>query len=139
MTNYTFVSIHTLVNLGDGHTSLINDDGGITTTANLARLVDNVMCFSYPIVTRVESQLVDLSTTKNKAYYKLPHWDGVYRVYTFKFTVCDINADALRKRLDNIPLVIPTYVHQESAAVRLTRFITAGTNRNTTIICNSFA
>ncbi len=130
MNNYAFVTIHTLVDIGDGETSLISPSGEITSTANLARLVDAILLQSYPMMTQVSSTEVNLSSDKNKQYYGLNAWCGPHVVYTFKFTVEVLDAALLKQSLNGIPLVVSDGV--------IKRFVATGPTKNTTIMYNTF-
>lgn len=128
---YIFVTIHTLIDIGDGSTGLIDGSGNISTTANLARIVDTVLRFSHPFMTTILSATVDLSKERNKIYYRLgTNWDLEQTVFTFKFAIKTVDniCERLRCSLDGVPLVIP------NANNSIDRFITTGPNKNTTII-----
>ncbi|AUS02602.1 hypothetical protein NVP2275O_021 [Vibrio phage 2.275.O._10N.286.54.E11] len=131
--DYRFLTIHTVIDIGNGTTALTDDEGNITTTANLSRIVDTVMRYSYPFMTSVSSCDVDLSKNKNKAYYRLgSNWSNVCNIFTFKFAVessTNICPD-LKRSLDGIPVVISND--------GIDRFILDGNDRNTTIIENFF-
>lgn len=131
--DYQFFTIHTLIDIGDGKTALLDDDGSITPTANLSRIVDTILRFAYPFMTTVSSCVVDLSKDKNKSYYRLSseHNDNL-EIFTFKFAVKSENIlHELVSSLDNVPVVISNH--------GFVKFQTSGTDKNTTIIQNKIS
>ena len=125
---YQFITIHTLIDIGDGCTPLFDSDGNLTCTANLSRIVDTVMRYSHPKMSTVCSFNVDLSKQKNKLYYSLGSWEGFHTVYTYKFAIETENliGKELKEDLNNVPVRV--------LKNSLSRFITTGTNKNTSII-----
>ena len=136
--DYKFITMHTLVDIGNGIVPLINDEGELTTTANLSRIVDTITRISYPFMTTISKCQVDFSKDKNKIFYRLgTSWIAPAEVYTFKFAVKTTDSDIsnkIHRSLDGVPVVIVTDVNN----TKITRFITDGNDKNITIIENKF-
>lgn len=130
MNSYTFYTINTVIDIGDGSTPTIID-GKFTGAMNLTRLVESVMVYDYPMMVSVVRNQVDLSKVNNADYYNLPRFWGNCVVSTFKFTLpMEVSIP-----LSGIPLVVPTVVND----LRLTRFTTATSERNTSITYQTFS
>lgn len=131
MKSYTFYTVTTVVDIGDGSTKPIISDNKFTGTMNLCRLVETIMVHSYPMMVSVVHCVVDLSKNNNHSYYGLPECWGECTVSTFKFALpmdIDIN-------VDGIPLVLPTIVN----GVRITKFSTESSTKNIHITKQTFS
>ncbi|AQW88817.1 hypothetical protein pEaSNUABM50_00288 [Erwinia phage pEa_SNUABM_50] len=130
MNSYTFYTINTVIDIGDGNTPPIND-GIFTGAMNLCRLVESVMIFDRPMMVSVVRTEVDLSKNNNAAFYNLPSAWGECIVSTFKFALpMDVNVNC-----NGIPLVLPTEVN----GTRLTKFNSVTSERNISISKQTFS
>lgn len=117
MTSYTFYTIYTVIDIGDGSTI---KDGNLTSGMNLNRLLESIMVHSYPMMVSVSKDDIDMTKNNNSTYYSLPDDWGHCVVSTFKFSLpkdVDIN-------LDGIPLVRPTVVN----GYRINKFMSTGSD-----------
>lgn len=129
MKPYTFYTINTIVDIGDGSTPAI-EDGKFTSAMNLSRIVDSVMEYDYPMMVSVVKDEVDLSKGNNSEFYGLPSSWGKCIVSTFKFALpVDVNIN-----INGIPLVLPTTVNH----TRITRFNMVSSTRNLSISKQTF-
>lgn len=127
---YTFYTIHTVVDIGDGSTSPINN-GKFTGAMNLSRLIETVMVYDYPMMVSIVRTEVDLSSGNNSDFYNLPSSWGQCVVSTFKFALpMDVNLN-----ISGIPLVLPTIVNN----IRITQFNSVNTSRNISISKQTFS
>lgn len=130
MKPYTFYTIHTVVDIGDGSTPTIID-GQFTGAMNLSRMIEAVMVYDYPMMVSVVRNEVDLMQGNNSDFYDLPSSWGKCTVSTFKFALpMDVTL-----QISGIPLVLPTVVNN----TRLTRFVTFGSTRNISISKQTFS
>lgn len=130
MKSYTFYTISTVVDIGDGHTKPIENEK-MTSTVNLNRLLEQIMVHSYPMMVSVSETLVDLKKYTNSSYYNLPAKWGECIVRTFKFAL-EHDVDI---KIDGIPLVLPTIVN----GIRINKFVSTGTERNISISKKTFS
>lgn len=129
MKPYTFYTINTIVDIGDGSTPAIHD-GKFTGAMNLSRIVDSVMEYDYPMMVSVVKTEVDLSKGNNSEFYGLPASWGKCIVSTFKFALpVDVHIN-----VNGIPLVLPTTVNK----TRITRFNMVSSTRNLSISKQTF-
>lgn len=129
MNHYTFYIVHTVIDIGDGEKGSVQN-GKLTGTINLGRLVESIMQHSYPMMVSVNTRNVDMS--KDASYYSLPEeWENCV-VSTFKFAL-DSNANI---DIDGIPLVVPCVVND----VRITKYntVTGVELKNTSIEKRTF-
>lgn len=130
MNSYTFYTIHTVIDIGDGSTPTILDNK-FTGAMNLCRIVESVMMFHHPMMVSVTKELVDLGKPTNSTYYGLPQIWGECIVSTFKFAIpMDVNIS-----ITGIPLVLPCIVNGQ----RLTKFNSTASNRNVCISKQTFS
>lgn len=130
MKPYTFYTIHTVVDIGDGSTPTIID-GKFTGAMNLSRLIEAIMVFDYPMMVSVVKTDVDLMKDNNSDFYNLPSSWGKCTVSTFKFALpMDVNL-----QISGIPLVLPTVVNN----IRITKLNTATSSRNISISKQTFS
>ena len=130
MKPYTFYTIHTVVDIGDGATPTIID-GKFTGAMNLSRLIEAIMVFDYPMMVSVVRTDVDLMKDNNSDFYNLPSSWGKCTVSTFKFALpMDVNL-----QISGIPLVLPTVVNN----IRVTKLNTATSSRNISISKQTFS
>lgn len=130
MNSYTFYTIHTVIDIGDGSTSTIVD-GKFTGAMNLCRIVESVMMYHHPMMVSVTKALVDLSKPTNATFYNLPRVWGECVVSTFKFAIpMDVTIS-----LNGIPLVLPVEVNGK----RLTKFNNTTSERNLSISKQTFS
>lgn len=130
MKPYTFYTINTIVDIGDGSTPTIID-GKFTGAMNLSRIIDSVMVYDYPMMVSVVKSEVDLSSGNNAEFYDLPPVWGKCIISTFKFALpVDVHIN-----LNGIPLVLPTTVNK----TRITRFNMASSTRNLSISKQTFS
>lgn len=130
MKPYTFYTIHTIVDIGDGSTPTIID-GKFTGAMNLSRIVESVMEYDYPMMVSIVKDEVDLSKGNNSDFYALPASWGKCIISTFKFALpVDVNIN-----INGIPLVLPTVVNK----TRLTRFNLVSSTRNISISKQTFS
>lgn len=130
MNSYTFYTINTVIDIGDGSTPTILD-GKFTGAMNLTRLVESVMVYDYPMMVSVVCTEVDLSKQTNSVFYNLPRIWGNCVVSTFKFALpMEVSIP-----ISGIPLVLPTEVN----GIRLTRFNNTTSERNTSITYQTFS
>ena len=99
MKKYTFYTITTVVDIGDGVTGSVKN-GEFTATINLARLVDTIQQHAYPMMVPVTSTEVHLGRDGNDSFYHLPAVWGSCKVTTFKFSL-DVDVDL---DINGIPL-----------------------------------
>jgi hypothetical protein len=130
MKPYTFYTINTVVDIGDGSTQSIIDNK-FTGAMNLTRIVDAIMMYDYPMMVSIVKTEVDLTKGNNGEFYNLPTTWGKCIVSTFKFA---IPMDVIIK-IDGIPLVVPTLVND----TRITRFNSTLSNRNISISKQTFS
>lgn len=130
MKPYTFYTINTVVDIGDGNTPPIIDDK-FTGAMNLARIIEVVMMYDYPMMVSVVKTEVDLSKNNNSEYYNLPSSWGKCIISTFKFA---IPMDVVLK-INGVPLVLPTIVN----GARITKFNSVNSNRNISISKQTFS
>lgn len=129
MNSYTFYTINTIIDIGDGNTTPISD-GIFTGAMNLCRLVESIMVFDRPMMVSVVKTNVDLRKNNNSTFYNLPSSWGECIVSTFKFTLpMDVNINC-----NGIPLVLPTVVNGH----RLTKFNSTTSERNISILKQTF-
>jgi|AGFT01.1.fsa_nt_gi hypothetical protein len=129
MKPYTFYTINTIVDIGDGSTPAIID-GKFTGAMNLTRIIQSVMDYDYPMMVSIVKNEVDLSKGNNSDFYNLPPSWGKCIVSTLKFALpVDVHI-----QLTGIPLVLPTVVNK----TRITRFNLAYSTRNTSITKQTF-
>ncbi len=130
MISYTFYTVNTVIDIGDGKTPpIVNNE--FTGAMNLSRLVECVMLFDRPMMVSVVSTDVDLSKNNNSAFYNLPSIWGECTVSTFKFALpMDVEL-----QLNGIPLVLPTIVN----GIRLTKFNSVTSERNISITKQTFS
>lgn len=115
MKEYTFYTINTVVDIGDGKNECVLN-GNITTTLNLYKLIECVTNYDYPMMVSISiDENVDLTIEENKNYYNLPSIWGVCDIYTLKFTL----SKNINLTFDGIPLVIPSIVNNN----RISKFI----------------
>lgn len=130
MKPYTFYTINTVVDIGDGSTPTILDSK-FTGAMNLSRLLESIMVHDYPMMVSVVKNEVDLNKGNNAEFYDLPSSWGKCTVSTFKFAIpMDVNL-----RINGIPLVLPTEVNRQ----RITKFITMNSTRNISISKQTFS
>ena len=123
MKPYTFYTIHTVVDIGDGKTPTIIDSK-FTGAMNLSRLLEAIM------VSVVKNE-VDLYKDNNSSFYNMPISWGKCTISTFKFALpMDVEL-----RLNGIPLVLPTELNGK----RITKFITSGDDINISISKQTFS
>lgn len=129
--SYTFYTINTVVDIGDGNSGILNSDK-FTSTMNLMRLAECIMQHSYPLMVSVTKNEVDLRDNTISNYYNLPQYWGKCTVSTFKFSL-ELDIDL---NIDNIPLVIPTVLDND----RIVKFKTSNINGtiNTSILKTTF-
>lgn len=129
MKPYTFYTIHTVVDIGDGSTPPITD-GKFTGAMNLSRLIETVMVFDYPMMVSIVKTDVDLTSGNNSDFYGLPSSWGNCTVSTFKFAIpMDVNLN-----INGVPLVLPTIVNN----IRITKFNAVNSSRNISISKQTF-
>lgn len=130
MTPYTFYTIHTVVDIGDGSTPTIID-GKFTGAMNLSRILEAIMVHDYPMMVSVVRNEVDLTKGNNSEFYNLPSSWGKCIVSTFKFSLSkDVNL-----KIHGIPLVLPTELNYQ----RITKFITNNSTRNISVSKQTFS
>lgn len=130
MTPYTFYTIHTVIDIGDGSTPTIKD-GKFTGAMNLSRILEAIMVHDYPIMVSVVKTEVDLTKGNNSEFYNLPSSWGKCTVSTFKFSLSkDVNL-----RIHGIPLVLPTELNNQ----RITKFIMNNSTRNISVSKQTFS
>lgn len=130
MTSYTFYTINTVIDIGDGSTPTIVN-GEFTGAMNLSRLLECVMVFDRPMMVSVVKTEVDLSKNNNSSFYNLPSAWGECIVSTFKFALpMDVELS-----VSGVPLVLPTTVN----GVRLTKFNSTTSERNISITKQTFS
>lgn len=130
MNSYTFYTIHTVIDIGDGSTPTILD-GKFTGAMNLCRIVESVMMYHHPMMVSVTKTLVDLNKLTNSTFYGLPQTWGECIVSTFKFAIpMDVNLT-----LNGIPLVLPCEVNGR----RLTKLNSTTSERNVCISKQTFS
>lgn len=127
MKSYTFYTIHTVIDIGDGSTSSV-ENGSFT---NLARLVEGIMLYSYPMMVSIHKTNIDLQDSLNSTFYDLPKTWGNVCISTFKFTL-DKDVDL---NVDGIPLVLPTIIKNN----RITKFHSTGVDKNISIQKQTFS
>jgi len=130
MISYTFYTINTVIDIGDGLTPPIVD-GTFTGAMNLSRLIECVMEFDRPMMVSVAKTEVDLSKNNNSSFYNLPSSWGECIVSTFKFAL-PMNVDI---KVMGVPLVLPTDVN----GTRLTKFNNTTSERNISITKQTFS
>lgn len=130
MNSYTFYTINTVVDIGDGKISPIVDTN-FTGTMNLSRLVECIMMYERPMMVSINKTIVDLSSGTNSSFYNLPSSWGECVISTFKFAL-PIDVDFT---FNGIPLVLPTLVN----GIRLTKFNSVTTERNISITKQTFS
>lgn len=129
MTPYTFYTIHTVIDIGDGRN--VNETEILNSSKNLTRLLESIMSYSYPMMVSLTISDIDLSKNNNHAYYSLPRVWGECKISTFKFTLpMDINIS-----IDGVPLVMPCVVND----VRISKFKLSGSERNISITKQTFS
>lgn len=130
MNSYTFYTINTVIDIGDGSTPpIINET--FTGAMNLSRLLESIMVYDHPMMVSVVRNVVDLSKNNNSTFYNLPSKWGECVVSTFKFTLpMDVNIS-----INGIPLVLPTVVNNS----RLTKFNMVTSERNISISKQTFS
>lgn len=129
MTPYTFYTIHTVIDIGDGNSTKQNDI--LNSSKNLARLLESIMIQSYPMMVSLHTDEVDLSKNNNSAYYSLPRIWGMCKISTFKFALpMDVEIS-----IDGVPLVLPSTV----SGNRISKFKITGTDRNISITKQTFS
>lgn len=129
MKPYTFYTVNTVIDIGDGVTSPIVD-GKFTGAMNLSRLLETIMTYDYPMMVSVTKSEIDLSSDNNSDFYNLPPSWGKCIVSTFKFAL-SVNVNLT---FNAIPLVVPCDVN----GTRLTRFNSANSVRNISISKQTF-
>lgn len=130
MKPYTFYTINTVVDIGDGSTPTIIDSK-FTGAMNLSRLLECVMEYDYPMMVSVVKTEVNLSDENNSSFYNLPSTWGKCIVSTFKFAIpMDVEL-----RINGIPLVLPTVVNNN----RITKFAITGKESNISISKQTFS
>lgn len=130
MKPYTFYTIHTVVDIGDGKTPTIIDSK-FTGAMNLSRLLEAIMVYDYPMMVSVVKNEVDLYKDNNSSFYNIPFSWGKCTISTFKFALpMDVEL-----RLNGIPLVLPTELNGK----RITKFITSGDDINISISKQTFS
>ena len=128
MKNYTFYTINTVIDIGDGNSTIKN--GNLTSGMNLNRLLESIMLYSYPMMVSIVRDKIDLTKNNNNTYYSLPIYWGECMISTFKFALpIDVDID-----IDGIPLVVPCYVNN----IRISKFDSITTNWNISITKQSF-
>ncbi|GAB0877558.1 hypothetical protein MZ16F87_41750 [Escherichia coli] len=130
MKPYTFYTINTVVDIGDGTTPTIIDSK-FTGAMNLSRLLEAIMAHDYPMMVSVVKTEVDLYKDNNASFYNLPVSWGKCTLSTFKFAI-PMDVDL---RLNGIPLVLPTELNGK----RITKFITTGNDTNISISKQTFS
>lgn len=129
MTPYTFYTIHTVIDIGDGRN--VNETEILNSSKNLTRLLESIMSYSYPMMVSLNISDVDLSKNNNHTYYSLPRVWGECKISTFKFALpIDINIS-----IDGVPLVMPCIVN----GVRISKFKLSGSERNISITKQTFS
>ena len=130
MISYTFYTINTVIDIGDGNTPPIVD-GEFTGAMNLSRLIECVMMFDRPMMVSVVRAEADLSKNNNSAFYNLPSNWGECIVSTLKFALpMDVEL-----KVNGVPLVLPSEVN----GVRLTKFNSVSSERNISITKQTFS
>lgn len=129
MNSYTFYTINTVIDIGDGKTPPI-ENNKFTGAMNLSRLLESIMVYGHPMMVSINKLEVDLSKNNNSTFYNLPEQWGNCVVSTFKFTL-PVDVDII---IDGIPLVVPCIVNN----TRLTKFNTLNiqNTQNTQSACN---
>ncbi|EBS4516390.1 hypothetical protein DQT32_03035 [Salmonella enterica subsp. enterica serovar Braenderup] len=130
MISYTFYTVNTVIDIGDGKTPPIVNEM-FTGAMNLSRLVECVMVFERPMMVSVVRTEVDLSKNNNSSFYNLPSTWGECIVSTFKFAL-PMDVDI---KVNGVPLVLPTEVN----GTRLTRFNSVTSERNISITKQTFS
>lgn len=129
MTPYTFYTIHTVIDIGDGRN--VNETEILNSSKNLTRLLESIMSYSYPMMVSLNISDVDLSKNNNHTYYSLPRVWGECKISTFKFALpMDINIS-----IDGVPLVMPCVVN----GVRISKFKLSGSELNISITKQTFS
>lgn len=129
MTPYTFYTIYTVIDIGDGKT--IDESEILNSSKNLSRLLESIMSYSYPMMVSLTITDVDLSKHNNSNYYSLPRKWGECKISTFKFALpIDINIS-----IDGVPLVVPTIVN----GIRISKFKISSSERNISITKQTFS
>ncbi|WNA16018.1 structural protein [Xanthomonas phage XaC1] len=128
MTPYTFYTIHTVIDIGDGNSKQNNI---LNSSKNLTRLLESIMSKSYPMMVSLHTDKIDLSKNNNSSYYALPRLWGECTISTLKFALpMDIDIP-----VDGVPLVVSTLVNQ----YRITKFKSTGLDRNISITKQTFS
>lgn len=130
MKAYTFYTINTVVDIGDGSTKPI-ENNKVTSTVNLNRLLEQIMVHSYPMMVSVNEIQVDLSSSTESVHYNLPSIWGKCTVRVFKFAL-PVDIDI---KIDGVPLVIPTLINDQ----RISKFTSTGDERNISINKKTFS
>lgn len=130
MAEYNFITIHTLVDISHGHMPRLGEHYKSDNT-NVSRLIEFILLHSPPFLTRIEETVVNFDKKKNCYYYDMHnlHMKGLFKVYTIKFAVRQIDVNYFESSINGMPVIVPTLV---SMGI-LRRFITSGSNKNTTI------
>ena len=129
MTPYTFYTIHTVIDIGDGKN--VNETEILNSSKNLSRLLESIMSYSYPMMVSLTISDVDLSKNNNSNYYSLPRIWGECKISTFKFALpMNINIS-----IDGVPLVMPCVIND----VRISKFKLSEPDRNISITKQTFS
>ena len=124
------MTIHTLIDISDGAVPSLGEQYISNQSTNVSRLIDIIMMYSPPFLTRVDSQVVNFDRAKNRNYYKMKHLTGSHTVYTIKFAVANISMEHLASTIHGMPVIVPTL----TSVGKLKRFVTVdGPSKNTTI------
>lgn len=135
MNSYNFMTIHTLVDISGG---VIPSLGELYfgENTNVSRLIDIIMMFSPPFLTRVDSEVVNFNKAKNCNFYRMKHLRGTgeHTIHTIKFAVSGIDVQMFADAINGMPVIVPT---RTSAGIQR-KFITEDTVlKNTTILENN--
>lgn len=130
MANYNFISIHTLVDISDGHMPRFGESYNSDNT-NVSRLIEFILLHSPPFLTRIEATVVNFNKKKNCFYYGMQclYMKGTFTVYTIKFAVNQFDVLYFDNTINGMPVIVPTV----TSLGTLRKFITTGPNTNTTV------
>ncbi len=130
MKSYTFYTVNTVVDIGNGNTPPIVD-GEFTSAMNLARIIECIMEFDRPMMVSITQHHIDLGKHNNSTFYDLPASYGDCTVSTLKFAL-PVDADI---KLHGVPLVQPTTVN----GTRINKFSVNEPERNISINKQTFS
>lgn len=127
--NYTFFTIHTVIDIGSGEK--LDNIFELSPKTNLKRVLDYVTPYGYPMMVSVTKTVVDLEKKENQKFYSLPKCWGECVVHTLKFS---ISGNITSFELQGIPLAFPTIVN----SIRISKFDSICKNNNTSIRTQTF-